>query len=189
MFVQTSTMRSTLRPPNESLHFFVRLFDGRPVLELFPYPRRLIILSDHLGVNFPSRANRPVPQTSGHRRQRYTASEQMRAVGVPQRVQARALRQLRPAEQERYGRGEGVGLEGVPVRVSEYQIQVSSILWPVLAPELVLDLAVVAQRRDGRHWQADGARLLGFGAFYRATAWSALVIARSSPAHLNVGPA
>ena len=52
---------------------------------------------NHMRVNLLGRSNRAVPQARGHRRQWYTARQQVRAVRVPQRVQTRALGQLRPA--------------------------------------------------------------------------------------------
>jgi hypothetical protein len=74
----------------------------RLILKLLPLPRRLVVLPvDHMRVNLLGRANRPMPQPRGHRRQWNAAGQQMRAVRVSQGVQARALRRFGPPEQQR----------------------------------------------------------------------------------------
>src|SRR5580704_5568279 len=88
----------------------------------------------------------------------------MRRVRVAQRVEARALRQLHSAKQQRHGRRNRVRLQWRAVGIREYQIQVDAIVRSELVPELILALAVCIQRRDRRHRQAHRARLLGLGA-------------------------
>jgi hypothetical protein len=59
----------------------------RLVLKLLPFSRRLVILPmNHVRINFLRSAKRPV------------AGEQVRAVRVYERVEARALRELESAE-------------------------------------------------------------------------------------------
>src|ERR1035437_5960185 len=68
---------------------------GRLVLELLPLPRRLVDLPmDHVRVNLLRRPYRSMSQPRGHRRQWHAAGQQVRAVRVPQGVEARALWQL-----------------------------------------------------------------------------------------------
>src|SRR5580698_9303743 len=77
----------------------LRLPAGRLALKLLPFPSRFVILAvNHVTINFLRRPYRPMPQTRGHRRQWYTAGQQVRAVRVSQRVEARALRQLESSE-------------------------------------------------------------------------------------------
>ena len=93
----------------------MRLSARRLLPELLPFPRRLIILPvNHMRVDFLGRSYRPMPQACRHRRQWYAAGQQVRAVRVSERVQARALRQFEPAEQQRNRRRYGVGLGRVP---------------------------------------------------------------------------
>jgi hypothetical protein len=85
-----------------SLHapLLLRLSGRGPILELLPLLRRLVILPvDHMRVDFLGRAYRRVPQPRRHGGKRYAAGQQVRAVRMPQGVEARALRQLQPAKQ------------------------------------------------------------------------------------------
>ena len=69
------------------------------ILEPLPCFRSQVILPvNHMRVNLLRRQYRPVPEPRGHRWKWNAAGQQVRAVRVPQRVQARALRQLQAAE-------------------------------------------------------------------------------------------
>jgi len=103
---QVRRLKNCLRHQSRTPSLHAPLLLWRParglILELLPPPSRLVILPvNHIRVNLLRRANRPVPEPRGHRRQRYTTGEQVRAVRVPQRVEARTFRQLQPAEQQR----------------------------------------------------------------------------------------
>lgn len=62
--------------------------------------RRVVLPANHVRINLLRRADWAVPHARGHRRQGYAAGQQLRAVRVLEGVQARALRQLQPAEEQ-----------------------------------------------------------------------------------------
>jgi hypothetical protein len=71
----TAAERCSRKPSNEACAslrspLLLRLSARRLVLELLPLPRRFVVLPmDHMRVNLLRRADRPMPQARGHRRQ------------------------------------------------------------------------------------------------------------------------
>src|ERR1039457_1568889 len=102
-----------------------RGFDGLLALALKLFPRlrgkvvpALQCVSINRGCDMRTGMTEPLADIS----QRHAGRQQVRAVGVAQRVKAGALGQLEVAEQQRDGSGDRVGFQGRPVWVTENEI-------------------------------------------------------------------
>src|SRR5258707_11547451 len=92
---KTGRKRSSIGYLQRKLLHILRTFFGRVLtLEIVPPACRLVVLAvDHVGVYFGRHARRGMPQAGGNDRQRYTASQEMRCVGVAQGGEARGFRE------------------------------------------------------------------------------------------------
>jgi len=124
----------------------------------------LVIGWQRVGVD-PRRHGRVrVPEAGGNGGQFHPRREQMRSVRVPERVEARALRELQLAVEQRDRSRYGVGLRRSAIGVREDQIEIAAAVWSELRAERVLLLAMrtsprrapvaadTSRNTDKAHW-------------------------------------